>query len=291
MAKTIEMWIEEHKLVARAFNEDQPGTPIVFLHGITSSVDFWEPLLPQAFRQSRRWYALSLPGHYPATMPPRFREEDLTAEMIARVLSEALYRLCAGQPLLLIGHSTGGFAALHLAEHAPGIVKGVASISGFAQGKWGGMLGLNQKIAALPVVGNGWFKSAYWLIGRSLSVWVASLGIYAADGQAMRTHPAFLALTRSGIDNYRRLDLDTMAMYFRRMPHIDISQQVAQIRAPLLLIAGDKDAIVPPTQSQMIAQQVAGSELHILAGAGHVPMLERAAEYDRILFDWLDRHG
>jgi pimeloyl-ACP methyl ester carboxylesterase len=290
MAKTIELWIEDHKLVAHGYNEDKSGTPIIFIHGITSSIDFWEPVLPIAFKERYRWYSLSLPGHYPSTMPPRFREEDLTAEMIARVLSEALYRLGGNQPVIVVGYSTGGFAALHLAAQAPGIVKAVASVSGFVHGKWTGALGANQKIASIPLIGKGWFKLAYWLIGRSRAVWKSSWGVYTANAGALANNPLFEQAVESGYSSFTHLDLDIMAMYFRRMPHIDINHLLPQIRTPMLVIAGDKDPIVPPSQSQMIAQKVVGSELAMIAGAGHVPMLERADDYNRALMEWLKKY-
>jgi pimeloyl-ACP methyl ester carboxylesterase len=289
-AKTIELWIEDHKLVARGYNEDKSGAPIIFLHGITSSVDFWEPVLPDGFKERYRWYSLSLPGHYPSTMPPRFREEDITTEMMARVLSEALYRLGGNQPVIVVGYSTGGFAAVHLAAQAPGIVKAAASISGFVQGKWTGALGLNQWIASLPLIGNGWFKLGYWLLGRSLAVWKPSWGFYTADAGALANNPLFEQAVIGGYENYKKLDLDVMAMYFRKMPKIDISNVLPQIRVPMLVIAGDKDPIVPPSQSQLIAQKVQGSELVMISGAGHVPMLERADEYNRALMGWLEKH-
>jgi pimeloyl-ACP methyl ester carboxylesterase len=289
-AKTIELWIEDHKLVARGYNEDKSGTPIIFIHGITSSVDFWEPVLPTAFKERYRWYSLSLPGHYPSTMPPRFREEDLTAEMIARVLSEALYRLGGNQPVIVVGYSTGGFAAVHLAAHAPGIVKAAASISGFVQGKWTGALGANQAIASIPLIGKPWFKLAYWLIGSNIAIWKPSWSVYAASFSALSNNPLFEQAVEGGYFNFKQLDLDIMAMYFRRMPHIDISHLLPQIRTPMLVIVGDKDPIVPPSQSQIIAQKVVGSELKIIAGAGHVPMLERADEYNRALMEWLSKY-
>ncbi|MFN8375541.1 MAG: alpha/beta hydrolase [Anaerolineae bacterium] len=291
MAKTIELWIEDHKLVALGYNEDYAGTPIVFIHGITSSVDFWEPLLPQAFKGRYRWYSLTLPGHYPAVMPPRFREEDLSAEMMARVLSEALYRLAGDKPVIVVGHSTGGFAAVHLAAQAPGIVKGVVSVSGFAQGTWIGALGLNQKIAALPVVGNAFYKLGYWLIGRSKEVWKQSWGVYTASSSALAHNPLFDQAVENGYPNFTHLNLDVMAMYFRRMPHIDISAVLPQIRVPMLVIVGDKDPIVPSSQSQLIAQKVQGSELVTIAGAGHIPMLEHADEFSRALLGWIDNHA
>jgi pimeloyl-ACP methyl ester carboxylesterase len=290
-AKNIEFWIEDHKLVARAYNEDKGGTPLIFIHGITSSTSFWESALPPEIKEHYRWYSLPLPGHFPSTMPPRFSEESLTAEMIVRVLSEAVYRLAGKTPAILIGYSTGGYAALHLAAQAPGIIKGVVSVCGFVQGKWTGALGMNQKIAAIPMIGDPIFRGAYWLMGRNKTAWGWGWRIYTPDAQTMFRNPVFQPAVDGGHEDFKQLDFGIMAMYFRRFPHIDISTVLPQIRVPMLVIAGEKDPIVPPAQAHLIAQQVQGSELKVIAGAGHVPMFDRGEEFNRVLVEWLSKHG
>ena len=69
-----------------------------------------------------------------------FLQDSLTVEMIVHVLTAAIRNLVGNQSVILVGHSTGGFAALAIAAHTPEIVRCVVSISGFAQGIWTGML-------------------------------------------------------------------------------------------------------------------------------------------------------
>jgi pimeloyl-ACP methyl ester carboxylesterase len=136
--------VDGHKLVGLSFNPDTSGTPIVLIHGITASVSFWTPDQLELFAPRGPCYALSLPGHYPATFPSGYGTDDLTAESMAEVMTAALHQLIGHQSAILVGHSTGGFAALDIAVHHPECVAGVISISGFAQGRWSGMLGFNQ---------------------------------------------------------------------------------------------------------------------------------------------------
>jgi pimeloyl-ACP methyl ester carboxylesterase len=291
MAKTIELWIDHHKLVARAYNEDKSGTPIIFIHGITNSVDLWEAILPPEIKACYRWYSLSLPGHYPATMPPNFKEEDLSADMIGRVLAEAVSRLVEDKPVILVGHSTGGFAVLNLGAHASNPIKGIVSVSGFAQGKWIGALGIFQHIAAIPLIGGALYQLSYWLIGRNRAIWGQSCRLYAADVDTLLRHPAYWAGINGGHENFKQLDLKIMAMYFRRMLSIDISDKLPQIHVPTLVISGDQDPTVPPSQSRLIAEKVEGSELVMIEGAGHALMLEREAEYNRAFSTWIEKHA
>ena len=84
------MNIRGHKIVAKIFNEDKNGIPVIFIHGATSTIDFWEPFQTPIFNNHFRWYSLSLPGHYPAQLPSQFHKESLTADMVAQVLKASL---------------------------------------------------------------------------------------------------------------------------------------------------------------------------------------------------------
>jgi pimeloyl-ACP methyl ester carboxylesterase len=62
-----------------------------------------------------------------------------------------------------------------------------------------------------------------------------------------------------------------------------------RITAPTLVVAGNCDPIVPPEQSRLIASRVPNAELVLIRGAGHIPFMERANEYQRALGDWMRR--
>jgi pimeloyl-ACP methyl ester carboxylesterase len=223
-------------------------------------------------------------------MPSNFSEDQLTADMLVRVLSEAVSRLVGQKPALIVGYSTGGYAALHLAARAPGVVKAVCSISGFVQGRWRGALGNNQRIASLPLIGIPMYIFGYRLAGLTSWIWAQSWRIYMGDARALFAHPRFKKAVNGGYAHFRALDFRIMAYYFRRFRRIDISAVLPQIRIPVLLITGDKDPIVPSSQSRLIAEKVASSELVVLKGTGHVPMLERADELNRALLNWLEKY-
>ena len=95
------MDIGGHKIVAKAFNEDKTGIPVIFIHGITATIDFWEPVQVPIIKDHFRWYSLSLPGHYPAQLPNEFHKESLTADMMAQVMTDAVKELVGDQPVIL----------------------------------------------------------------------------------------------------------------------------------------------------------------------------------------------
>ncbi len=287
MIITHNMQIEGHELVALSFNPDASGTPIILIHGITASVGTWITDGESLFAQYGPVYALSLPGHYPAVLPSDFQQDDLTAEMIARVLTAAIRELIGEQTAVLIGHSTGAFAVLAIAAHAPEITHSVICIAGFAQGRWIGPLGIAQRVVPHGAIGKIVFKAAYLSNRRPRWWFKASLRIYAADPSAIFAFPFIDAIIDNSRPYYKHLDLDAMAHYFIIMPDIDIETWLPRISAPTLILVGDSDPIVPSAQSDLIAAHVPHAQLNVLKGVGHVPMFERYDDYTRMMDEWL----
>lgn len=62
-----------------------------------------------------------------------------------------------------------------------------------------------------------------------------------------------------------------------------------EISAPTLLIRGSADAAVPLPPVQRAHELIKGSELSIMQECRHWPQLEKAAEFTRIVLDFLDR--
>jgi pimeloyl-ACP methyl ester carboxylesterase len=281
--------VEGHTLFALALNPESAGQPIVLLHGIAGSTRFWSGDHVAAFLEHGPCYALSLPGHYPARFPTGFRKEMITPDMMARVLAAAIRQLVGDQPVTLIGHSTGGFAALAIAAHYPHAVRRVISISGFAQGRWAGTLGLLQRLARQGPAGQALYRLIFPVGRISPAMFLRAWSVCAADLRTFYAYPDLKACTNGYYSDFTRLDLDAMIQYFSVMPDIDISPILPRIAAPTLAVTGDKDPTVPPAQARLIADRVPQAKLALIVGAGHMLFAERPAEYRRVLNEWLHR--
>jgi pimeloyl-ACP methyl ester carboxylesterase len=276
-----------HTLAAQSFNIDGAGQPIILLHGITASIAAWHADQLELFGTHGPCYALSLPGHYPARFPEGFATGDITAEMIAEVLAQGIRALVGDRPVTLVGHSTGGFAALAIAATHPGLVARVISIAGFARGEWTGLLGVAQRWTQRGPLGEALFRGLYATPQLHPAILEACLRIYAADRRQFHANPAVKQANQAGYPNYRRLDLRAMAHYFRRMPAIDISGWLPRVAAPTLLVTGTQDPIVPASESQRMAPLIRGAELALIDRCGHVPFLEQRAAFDQIVTGWM----
>jgi pimeloyl-ACP methyl ester carboxylesterase len=70
----------------------------------------------------------------------------------------------------------------------------------------------------------------------------------------------------------------------------DFTPDLAKVTVPTLVVHGDADAIVPVEKSgQRTHEQVAGSELHVIAGGPHGINVSHPEEFNRVLLDFLGR--
>ncbi|MDQ6931348.1 MAG: alpha/beta hydrolase [Candidatus Eremiobacteraeota bacterium] len=58
----------------------------------------------------------------------------------------------------------------------------------------------------------------------------------------------------------------------------DVTERLPQLLVPLLALTGERDAMTPPKYAQFLASRVPAGQVRIVPGAGHLAMIERPAE-------------
>lgn len=287
MNEYLEIEIECHRLAVILAHPGDGDIPVFFLHGIGGSVSFWTPELTSAFHDLGPCYSLSLPGHFPAAFPRDFPAACLTAELIARLVSSAIQKTVDNKKVLLVGHSTGGFAVLSTAIYHPEIVAGIVSIAGFSKGQWGGVLGFCQWLVRQGPIGRSIFRKVYQMGGLSPAIFRMYWQAYVNNRISLLKNPHFGAITDAMLPYFRKLDMDAMVSYFSVMPYTDITPCLSEITVPTCLITGDKDPIVHPKQSSTVAEKAPNTKLSVIKGAGHLPFFENPMEYKGAIVKWL----
>jgi 3-oxoadipate enol-lactonase len=67
----------------------------------------------------------------------------------------------------------------------------------------------------------------------------------------------------------------------------DQRERAAAIDVPSLVIVGEADRVTPPALSEELAALVPGAKLETIPGAGHISNLERPAEFNRIVQEFI----
>ena len=72
------------------------------------------------------------------------------------------------------------------------------------------------------------------------------------------------------------------------MTRTDTTPMLQTIHCPTLILVGDRDGITPPPLSEAMHRAIAGSELVVIEGAGHLTNLEQPASFNAALARFLE---
>jgi pimeloyl-ACP methyl ester carboxylesterase len=75
--------------------------------------------------------------------------------------------------------------------------------------------------------------------------------------------------------------IETGGTDWRAADGFDRMANAKDIQVPALIIVGTNDALTPPKYAEYLAATIPDNELHVIEGAGHMLVMERAAEVAR----------
>jgi len=68
---------------------------------------------------------------------------------------------------------------------------------------------------------------------------------------------------------------------------LDLRENLEQIEVPLLVVYGEKDNLVDPTQAKLFENTASNMRSITLSESRHFPMLDEASKFHRLLKDFL----
>jgi pimeloyl-ACP methyl ester carboxylesterase len=86
-----------------------------------------------------------------------------------------------------------------------------------------------------------------------------------------------------GAEEMMKCDARTILSDYLACDRFDIMATVAQISAPTLILCALSDLLTPPKYSEYLNSQIKGSRIELIEGAGHLMMLEKPAEVNRLI--------
>lgn len=280
--------VEGHRIAVLSRHEDRDTTPLILLHGVALSPHIWTHILPPALA-GRRWHAVGLPAHHPSEAPPDFADRPMPPELFGQGLAGVLAEIAGDRPCDLLGHSTGGYAALAIAAAAPERVRSICAVSAFAQGEWNGGIGLLQAVARLDRLGGPLFGAGLGLMRSHPAI--ARLAALAATNRprACNAWPPLAPMLETVVADLKRTDRTALRHFMAAMHEHDIRDRLGAVRAPTLLVHGTADPVVPFAQARLIKYRVPHAQLERMAGIGHLPFGEAADRFEAILRQWYER--
>ncbi len=230
-----------------------PALPsLVFLHGAAMDHTVWALQTRYFAHHGRNVLAFDLPGH---------GRSDGRALAGIGALADWLIRALdalAIEAAQVAGHSMGSLVALEAAARHPERVRALALLGTSAPMPVTGAL-----LAAAKADDHGAFDMVtLWGLSR--------------DGQVGGNRAPGLWMTGGGL---RLLEHSAPGVLYADLTACNDYQggleAAAKVRCPALLLLGERDAMTPPRAAKALAEAIPGAETVVLAGCGHMMMIEQ----------------
>jgi poly(3-hydroxyoctanoate) depolymerase len=242
------------------------GEPVLLIMGLGGNIEMWGPLATELHRRGFQTIAYDAPGT--GDSPPRLVPRRMSG--LARQAAHLLEQL--GYPSAhVLGVSFGGGVAQQLALSNPDRVRRLvlAATACGVGGIPGNPLALMLLATPLRYYSPRFLRAtARYLYGP------ATPGTDLLDQQALARHArppnpwGYAGQLWAGFA-------------WTSLPWLH------RLRMPTLVLAGESDLIVPPVNGRILAYRIPSARLQMLAGAGHLFLLERAGECGVLIADFL----
>ncbi|MEI2806307.1 3-oxoadipate enol-lactonase [Albidovulum sp.] len=243
---------------------DPAGPPVVFANALGTDLRLWDrvvPLLPKGLRLIR----YDMRGHGLSSCPPGPYAMGALVRDAERLLEAVGVRDC-----VFVGLSLGGMVAQGLAVKRLDLVR--AMVLSNTATKIATPAVWAERIAAVRAGGIEAVAEA------TMQRWFSKPFRETPQMQGWRN-----MLVRQPVEGY----LGAMAA----ISGTDLYTPTSGLTLPTLVIAGAEDGSTPPDLVRETAELIKGARFELIRGAGHVPPVEKPAEYAGLLRGFLSGIG
>lgn len=213
------------------------GPTILLLHGWGDNTSGLKPLII-SISKSNDVVAVDLPGFGGTQAPEGIWGLDEYAAFV-----QSFVEKLGIKPKVVIGHSNGGAIAIRAVSKGLATDKLILLASSGIRGEYKG------RVKALRLV-TKFGKLVTSPLPRSIKNKLRSK-VYTSVGSDM-------------------LVAEHLQETFKRVVTDDVREDAARISQPTLLIYGDQDTSTPLRIGRLLSEQITGSQLDVIPGAGHM---------------------
>ena len=238
-----------------AYEEAGSGKSIVFVHGACENSSFWNH--QRMLSDHYRVITLDLPGHGRS----QGLDSDILVKSYSEIVSEFVAMVCPDKAVL-VGHSMGGaIALLNAIEHSQNLKAAVIVSSG-------------AKLGVLPSIREG-LRVRF------------EVTVIAVVGPRQFSSKTNLDTIRFVTNEILKCNSYIAAADYEACNSFDVRQKLRSINLPILIMAGEEDKMTPVPCSTYLKENIPKSKLVVLRDASHLPMIERPADFNRHLNEFL----
>jgi len=243
------------------------GPPVVLLHPFPANHNLWKPAA-QALTTRYRVILPDLRGHGESGIGDGPATMEKHAADIARLLDHEEVRRAA-----FVGVSIGGYALFEFWRKYRARANAIILCNTKAQ-------------ADTPEARAVRLQAATFVLDRGTELFFGSM-IPKLMGKTTRdTRPD---LVEGALRMMRTMSPEDVAMVQRGMAERqDSVETLKTINVPTMLVTGDEDILTGVAEAELMRQNISGSEIKLIAKAGHYSPWEQPEEVGKLLRQFLD---
>jgi pimeloyl-ACP methyl ester carboxylesterase len=259
------------------------GEPLVLLHGIATDSRIWSTVVPELSR-CRRVVCVDLPG-FGRSEPVG---DDFVLADVAEAVGDRLAECGVETPYDLVGHSLGGAVAIQFAAQFSAALRSLTLVAPAGlrplPAAIAGVIASGRAARLLAGSTDGFFAARRRFAGLTDLAWGRRLllGLAVADGAQVPP-----AVARSMIEASEAATRTGPAL--ATIVTTDLRPLLRHITAPVGVIWGEADRTVPITGLEDLLGERPDAEVIRLPGTGHLPMVERPADFVAALWQLIER--
>jgi pimeloyl-ACP methyl ester carboxylesterase len=272
-----------------SIGEFGPESPrgVIFIHGSVLRMEVWHYQMEAL--QGHRLVFSDLRGHGKSTKgEASYSISTLAGDLLATIDELGL------EEVVVVGHSVGGQIAMQMCHDNPALmgsrIKGLVLVN-TSYGPFtetllaSGVIARVERITRKPFDALGrrheTLERLRKLVRPSDAVfWAVALAAFGEGASPRHIDFTYDMLANTPVD----VIFDLVKSY----RDFDLTDELHELTIPALVIGGTHDRLTLPKAAQHLAANLPKADLEIFEGCGHMSMLERHEDFNKLLQAFLD---
>lgn len=249
------------------FHGPEDGELLILNNGVFMNTASWAFQLPDLARRYRV-LTYDMRGQGQSEHP----EGEYSLELHAEDLAALMDALKLG-PAHMVGTSYGGELNLVMGIRHPGRCRTLVIIASVSH---------SDPLCAAMV--------ERWRLAAKLGDGPAFFRLIYADVYSetfLVQRPDLIPMAEQ---RYATLDLPAAGRLLESFQKFNVTADLGKITVPTCIASAELDILKPRRYGEIMHRAIAGSEFHVIPEAGHVAVLEKAAEVNTIILGFLAKH-
>jgi esterase len=249
--------------------QEGQGKPVILIHGLADTCHDWDGILPELASAGYSAYAPDLPGH--GKSPHAADPSEYTIDKIMSKFEAWIDHLKLAPPLVMIGHSLGGYICLEYVLRHP--------------------QACDQLILIAPLFTPRQISPVIYQILKRTIITEKALRLAPVDilTGALRLTPLVQAPIPPYLCRQKAMDFKAADPAVMRLPSSidDLCPHLSSIQSTTLIIWGMNDLTLNPSQYPGLVSSLPSATARALKNTGHQPHIQRPNIVSKLILEFL----